>query len=602
VKLQISKNLSLPVDFVTESTAILARRRMGKSFTGRRIVEQVFRARQQVVVVDPKGDWWGIRSSTSGKEPGLPIVILGGGHGDIPLEVGSGELVARMVVEQQLPVLIDLSDFRKHEVATFMTAFLETLYRLKNQERYRTPMLLVIDEADAIAPQSPYKGEERMLGAAEDLVRRGGQRGIGVVLITQRAAVLNKNVLTQVGILILLRTTGSQDLDQLNEWIKKHARPEEKGLVMETLAALPVGTAWVWAPGWPDENGIFKCVQILPIETYDSGATPKVGRRSVAPKTLADVDLEAFRKEMTATIEKAKAGDPKELRRRIVELEAELKKANTFVSLQRPSVTPKVTPKVTEVPVFRAKDLQPIEKALRQLSTVAGAIENSASTIKTSAEAIGTHANGLRARLEKLGAAGRRVEPAGARPVRPELVSPAPPPAAAPNGLRPLDKCESAILHVVAGEEGCTIGKAALLSGYRQSGGFRNALSSLRSRGYLVGANNERMYITAAGRTAIADKYVPPPRGAELVQHWLTHPSFGSCERNLLRVIINAHQDGMCGMQAEAIAASAGYVMSGGVRNALSSLRTAGVIEGKNNELISLSQELGKAVLEKEMA
>ena len=38
-------------------------------------------------------------------------------------------------------------------------------------------MMLVVDEADAVAPQKPYPGEERMLGAMEDIVRRGGQRG-----------------------------------------------------------------------------------------------------------------------------------------------------------------------------------------------------------------------------------------------------------------------------------------------------------------------------------------------------------------------------------------------------------------------------------------
>jgi DNA helicase HerA-like ATPase len=78
-----------------------------------------------------------------------------------------------------------------------MTAFLEALYRLKAREQFRTPVMLITDEADAIAPQRPMEGEERMLGAMEDIVRRGGQRGIGCMLITQRTAVLNKNVLTQ---------------------------------------------------------------------------------------------------------------------------------------------------------------------------------------------------------------------------------------------------------------------------------------------------------------------------------------------------------------------------------------------------------------------
>jgi hypothetical protein len=39
--------------------------------------------------------------------------------------------------------------------------------------RNRGPLQLVLDEADAFAPQRPQKGQERMLDAVEDLVRRG---------------------------------------------------------------------------------------------------------------------------------------------------------------------------------------------------------------------------------------------------------------------------------------------------------------------------------------------------------------------------------------------------------------------------------------------
>jgi hypothetical protein len=288
MKLHLAPDLALPLELVTESVGILAVKRAGKSHTAKKIVEQLHHARQQVVVVDPKGDWWGLRSSADGKGPGLPIVIVGGEHGDVPLEVGAGELVARLAVEQRVSLLLDLSELRKHQVATFMTAFLETLYRLKAKEQYRTPMMLVIDEADAIAPQRPMAGEERMLGAAEDIVRRGGQRGIGIVLVSQRAAVLNKNVLTQVGVLILLRTTGSQDIDAVDEWIKKHGQPDERAQVMATIAAQPRGTAWVWAPGWPTDKGIFRQVVIDENETYDSGATPKPGEQRRAPKSVAE--------------------------------------------------------------------------------------------------------------------------------------------------------------------------------------------------------------------------------------------------------------------------------------------------------------------------
>jgi hypothetical protein len=271
--------------------------------------------------VDPKGDQWGIRSSADGKTAGFPIVILGGEHGDAPLEPSAGEVVAKLVVHERVSVLIDLSFFRKHEVATFMAAFLENLYRLKAQEEYRTPMMLVIDDADAIATQKPQKGEERMLGAAEDIVRRGGQRGIGCALITQRSAVLNKNVLTQAQMLIVLRTIAPQDLAAMKAWIDVHGTIEEGKTLMDSLPSLPIGDAWFWSPGWPTAEGIFKRAHVFPIETFDSGATPKPGQKPVVPKNLADVDLDALKKQMAATIEKAKNDDPRLLRKRIAELE-----------------------------------------------------------------------------------------------------------------------------------------------------------------------------------------------------------------------------------------------------------------------------------------
>lgn len=97
-----------------------------------------------------------------------------------------------------------------------MTDFAERLYH-KN----RQPLHLVLDEADAFAPQRPMKGQERLLGAIEDLVRRGRARGIGVTLVTQRAAVLNKDVLTQAEVLVALRTIAPQDREAINAWIRE---------------------------------------------------------------------------------------------------------------------------------------------------------------------------------------------------------------------------------------------------------------------------------------------------------------------------------------------------------------------------------------------
>jgi uncharacterized protein len=210
--LKLAPKLSLPVDVAGEAIAILAKRGAGKTNTATVLVEELVRAGVQTVVVDPVGAWWGIRSSADGKQKGLEVPILGGQHGDVPLEPTAGALIADVAVDTGESLLLDLSDFpSKAAIGRFVTDFSERLFRRKA----RTPSLLhlVLEEADIVAPQR-VKGETaRMAGAIEQLVRRGRSRGLGVTLITQRSAVLNKDVLTQADVLIVMRTTGPQDVN-----------------------------------------------------------------------------------------------------------------------------------------------------------------------------------------------------------------------------------------------------------------------------------------------------------------------------------------------------------------------------------------------------
>lgn len=545
--LHLAHDLRLPLELVTESVGILAVKRAGKSHTAKKLVEQLHAAKQQVVVVDPKGDWWGLRSSADGKGPGIPIVILGGEHGDVPLEPGAGELVAKMVVEQRVSVLLDLAELRKHQVATFMTAFLETLYRLKAKELYRTPLMLVIDEADAIAPQRPQKGEERMLGAAEDIVRRGGQRGIGIVLVSQRAAVLNKNVLTQVGVLILLRTTGSQDIDAVDEWIKKHGQQEKREKVMASIAALPRGTAWVWAPGWPDERGIFRQVTVSPCDTFDSGATPKPGEQRVLPKTVADVDLVAFRKEMAATIEKAKAEDPRELRRQLAESRAEIERlvAGQIAGTRATAKLLATQEKRVEVPVLKAAQLKRLEYLVGRLEAIekqfAGwraALDARAEDVRAAAAEI---AATVRAKLAPPSApvvsprteAVRQQQRAGTGKVTAIMVSRRTQPG------EPLPKGERAVLTAIAqhGDAGVTRQQLTVLTGYKRS--TRDAYLQRLGEKAFVQIVGDRLSAAAAGIDALGDDYNPLPTGEELRVYWLARLPEG--EARVLGVLVDAY-------------------------------------------------------------
>jgi len=329
-RLHLASDLSLPLEAVTQTFAILAKRGVGKTYAALVMVEEMLRAGLHVCVADPIGVCWGLRAAANGKDPGLPIVVLGGDHQDAPLEVTAGEVIADLVVDERLSVVLDLSLFRKGEQTRFMTDFAERLYH-----RNREPVHLVLDEADAFAPQRPMKGQERMLGAVEDLVRRGRARGIGVTLVTQRAAVLAKDVLTQVEVLVALRTIAPQDREAIDAWIKVHGTPEQREQLMTSLPSLPVGTAWFWSPGWLD---VFQRVNVRARETFDSSATPRAGAKPIEPKQLAPVDPEALKKRLAATIERAKAEDPRELRKQIAELKRQLRAAEASKSQpERPS-------------------------------------------------------------------------------------------------------------------------------------------------------------------------------------------------------------------------------------------------------------------------
>jgi hypothetical protein len=83
--LTLGPGLVLPVEAVTETFAILAKRGAGKTYTAAVLVEEMMGAGLPVVIVDPVGVWWGLRSSADGTTEGLPVVIFGGDHADLPL-------------------------------------------------------------------------------------------------------------------------------------------------------------------------------------------------------------------------------------------------------------------------------------------------------------------------------------------------------------------------------------------------------------------------------------------------------------------------------------------------------------------------------------
>ena len=347
--LNISPDLQLPLDLITETAAIIAKRGVGKTYTASVITEELLKAGGHVIAIDPVGVWWGLRASADGEPAGgLQILILGGNHGDLPLDSGSGRAVADLIVDERLSCVLDLSLMTQEEAARFLAPFLDRLYQIN-----RAPLHLVVDEADSVAPQVPGRGESPMLAAMDRIVRRGRARGLGVTLITQRPAVLSKNVLTQIELLITLRLTSPNDRKAIDGWIQAQGTEDERRAVMASLATLEVGEAWFWSPAW---LGLLKRVHIRQRQTFDSSATPKIGQTLDAPRTLASIDLSALKERFSDALLTAVENDPEQLRRRIDLLEQQLRDRPIEHVIER-----------VEVPILRPGEAERLEQAAENM-------------------------------------------------------------------------------------------------------------------------------------------------------------------------------------------------------------------------------------------
>lgn len=313
IGLRVSQSVHLSTDTVTSTVAVLARKGSGKTYFGKVLAEEMIESGNQVVLLDPVGVCWGLRTSSDGNSPGIPILILGGDHGDIPLDSKSGAMVANFLISSRQSAVLDLGLFSQGEMKRFVADLGEELYRLN-----RAPLHLILDEADMFAPQRPMDGEQKMLGAIDKIVRRGRARGLGMTMLTQRPAALNKNVLTQCETLVLMRLMSPQDRAAVKEWVNVHSTTEELSELMTTLPTLVPGEAWFWSPG----NYPLTLAQVRKLKTYDSSATPKVGEATSGVKTLADVDLDALREAFAQQFEES--DNPATLKARIKDLESQL--------------------------------------------------------------------------------------------------------------------------------------------------------------------------------------------------------------------------------------------------------------------------------------
>jgi uncharacterized protein len=554
----LAKGLNIAAEeLATQVVAAIGMRGSGKSNVMAVIVEGLLAAGVQVIIVDYVGIWFSVRLDASGKKPSpYPVPVLGGRHGDIRLVQGAGKQVAEALALSGSSAVLDVSDLSKGGRCAFATDFAEALFVAK--KLHPGPTFLVLEEAQRFIPQKLYsgQGQERMLGAFEEIAEVGRNYGLGLGMISQRPQKLNKDVLNLTELLFAFQANGVLERKAIAEWVQEKDA-EGRSEVNNELPSLARGEALVWSPSWLRVYGRYHTHKKT---TYDAGATPMKARAAVKMKAL---DLASLEASMAEVVEVAKKDDPRALRAEMAKLRAELAKAGK-------APAPKATPHqvVVAVPPAMLRTISALRKQVERMAADLGRVSGSA--------------QGLLAALD--GASKQAASPTLA--VVTNGTSRAPVAIRSEPTVhtdKPLSKAARALLAALAqlGGKG-NDDQVSILSGYSaNSSTFGNAFTELRNAGLADGPPEART-LTEGGRGALGD-VPPPPTGEELLALWLR--KLGKAERTFLELLWQHGSLSRSALSEQSKLVGAndgkGYSASSSTfGNALTTLRSARLISG----------------------
>jgi hypothetical protein len=312
--------LCFPEAVLNQHLVMLGKTGAGKSSALRHVVEHLLARRKRVCIVDPKGDWWGLKVSADGKGPGFPVIMFGDfketrgrSATDVPINAQSGRHVAELIASGNRPCVIGFRGWRTSDMLRFWIDFAAALFATNTGE-----LFVVGDEFHNFAPKgkvlSPQAGES--LHWANRLLAEGRGLGLTFLLASQRPQKVHNDTLTSCETLVAMRVIHAADRAAIKDWVDGAGDPKLGKQVLDALAGLPRGEAYVWSPeiGFGPERLAFPF-----FTTFDSFAPPQI-QRKVSSKGWADVNLDEVKQKLARVIEEHKANDPAELKKQLAEL------------------------------------------------------------------------------------------------------------------------------------------------------------------------------------------------------------------------------------------------------------------------------------------
>lgn len=563
--------LCIPEAILNQHAVVLGKTGAGKSSALRHIVEHLLREKKRVCIIDPKGDWWGLKSSADGNRAGFPVIAFGDFKNpeasDVPINAHSGRHVAELITSGNRPCVIGFRGWMTAHMVQFWIDFASGIFNANSGELY-----LVGDEFHNFAPKGkiidPQAG--KCLHWSNRLLSEGRGLGIVCLLASQRPQKVHNDTLTSCETLVAMRVVHAADRQAVADWIDGCGDKTQGKEVLAKLAGLPRGEAFVWSPeaGYGPQQ-----VKFPMFTTFDSFAPPQL-QKKVHAKTWAGVDLDAVKEKLATVIEEAKANDPKELRAENERLRRTLQEATTDFERRLKTLEANEVP---NVPVITPEDRH-------LLMSINGWFTQHAVELDQFQEKLAEHVKQVNQHYREIASCDGRISKllatTNAKLAKRQAQAPLPATGAPAAVVRQekrhsvhtsngtLSAMQRAILTALAQHpKGLTKAQVLIHAGYASSGPVSSCFGQLNRDGWMT-ADGNAVRITDAGLEALGH-YEPLPTGAALRAHLLNGSKLSTMEKALLGVIFDVYPQAI---RKGEILERTGYASSGPVSSAFGKL------------------------------
>lgn len=521
-------------EYAGQGNAILGIRDSGKSYTAMKAAEELLSNNIPIVVFDPVGIWRHLKTGVNGFK-GFPVVVAGGNHGDLPLNVNNAPLLMRAAMKEGISIVFDLYSVELSVKRIWIRIVQECIDILMYENMSYGLRHIFLEEAAEFIPQRIQPQHNQVYSSCERLARMGRNMKLGYTLINQRAEEINKAIFEISACCFLHKQVGKNSLLSIQKWFDVKQTGDSKQII-KTLPTLSQGECWMVGEREP--------IRIKINEKKTFHPTPSK-QEDISNHKPADVSI--FIQQITkalAPAEKSKPqnvvfkSDPVNFEEIINNKNKEIKTLNVELSFKNNEINKLVT----------------LLKKVNDLSSITIPLIE------------------VQFNREKIPVA----------PVSIKSIT-----ASQTNSI--LGRCELSILKFLFFRRGRSFSKEQIgaMTGYSPgSGGFNNAISKLFSSGLINRESGKISSMTQYEENILSLINTPENMSLEV---WLT--KLGKCSREIYQLCLKHYVQKFDKNQ---LAEMTGYsVGSGGFNNAISQLITLGLIS-RTNGMIHLNPELNE--------